>query len=83
MRHRMPQRHPRRARSRVLAGVAALLAVIAIIAVVAGCSSDAAPAPTPPVAAPGSIADPRTLRSRWRGPRRSACTSRPSASTLR
>ena len=56
MRHRTPQRHPRRARSRVPAGVAALLAVIAIIAVVAGCSSDAAPAPTPSVAAPGSIA---------------------------
>jgi hypothetical protein len=56
MRHRMPQRHPRRARSRVPAGVAALLAVIAIIAGVAACSNDAAPAPTPPVAAPGSIA---------------------------
>ena len=56
MRHRIPQRHPRLTRSRVLAGVAALLAIIAIIAVVAGCSSDAAPAPTPSVSAPGSIA---------------------------
>lgn len=58
MRHRMPQRHPRRARSRVPAGVAALLAVIAIIAVVAACSGDAAPAPTPSVAAPGSVVVP-------------------------
>ncbi len=56
MRHRIPQRHPRLARSRVLAGVAALLALIAIIAVVAGCSGDAATAPTPPVSAPGSVA---------------------------
>jgi sortase (surface protein transpeptidase) len=58
MRHRIPQRHLRLARSRVLAGVAALLAVIAIIAGVAACSSDAAPAPTPSVAAPGSIVVP-------------------------
>lgn len=59
MRHRVPQRHPRLTRSRVLAGVAALLAIIAIIVGVAGCSSDAATAPTaptPPVAAPGSAA---------------------------
>ena len=55
MGHHRQGRHPRRARSRVLAGVAALLAVIAIIAIVAGCSSDAAPAPTPSVAAPGSV----------------------------
>ena len=53
MRHRIPKRHPRLARSRVMAGVAALLA---IIAVAAGCSSDAAPAPTPSVSAPGSVA---------------------------
>jgi Sortase domain len=54
MRHRIPERRPRLTRSRVLAGVAALLA---IIAVVAGCSSDAAPAPTPPVSAsvPASV----------------------------
>ena len=56
MRHRIPQRHPRLTRSRVLAGVAALLAIIAIIAVVAGCSSDAVTAPMPSVSAPGSIA---------------------------
>ena len=54
MRHRIPQRHPRLTRSRVLAGVAALLAVIAVVA---GCSSDAAPAPTPSVVGtPGSVA---------------------------
>ena len=53
MRHRIPKRLPRLARSRVMAGVAALLA---IIAVAAGCSSDAAPAPTPSVSAPGSVA---------------------------
>ncbi len=53
MRHRIPERHPRLARSRVMAGVAALLA---IIAVVAGCSSDPVPAPAPSVAAPGSVA---------------------------
>jgi sortase (surface protein transpeptidase) len=53
MRHRIPQRHPRLARSRVMAGVAALLA---IIAVVAACSSDAATAPTPTVSAPASVA---------------------------
>src|SRR4051794_16321717 len=53
MRHRIPKRHPRLARSRVMAGGAALLA---IIAVAAGCSSDAAPAPTPSVSAPGSVA---------------------------
>jgi hypothetical protein len=59
MRHRIPQRHLRLARSRVLAGVAAALlaviAVIAVVAVVAGCSSDAATAPTSPAAAPGSV----------------------------
>ena len=54
MRHRIPERHPRLARSRVLAGVATLLA---IIAVAAGCSSDAAPAvPAPSVSAPSSVA---------------------------
>jgi sortase (surface protein transpeptidase) len=53
MRHRISQRHPRLARSRVMAGVAALLA---IIAVVAACSSDAATAPTPTVSAPASVA---------------------------
>jgi Sortase domain len=52
MRHRIPRRHPRLARSRVLAGVAALLA---FIAVAAGCSNDAAPAPMPSVSAPGSV----------------------------
>jgi Sortase domain len=52
MRHRIPQRHPRLACSRVMAGVAALLA----IAVAAGCSADAAPAPPPSVSAPGSVA---------------------------
>ena len=52
MRHHISQRHPRRTRSRVLAGVAALLAIIAMVA---GCSSDAATAPTPSVAAPGSV----------------------------
>ena len=53
MRHRIPQRHPRLTRSRVLAGVTALLTVIAVAA---GCSSDPAPAPTPSVSAPGSAA---------------------------
>ena len=53
MRRRIPERHPRLARSRVMAGVTALLAVIALAA---GCSSDAAPAPAPSVAAPGSVA---------------------------
>lgn len=55
MRHRIPSRHPRLARSRVMAGVAALLAVVAVAA---GCSSDAAPvpAPAPSVSAPGSLA---------------------------
>jgi len=52
MRHRIPERHPRLACSRVMAGVAALLA----IAVAAGCSGDAAPAPAPSVSAPGSSA---------------------------
>jgi Sortase domain len=56
MRHRIPQRHPRLARYRVLAGVAALLAIITVIVVVAGCSSDAVTAPTPSVSASGSIA---------------------------
>ena len=53
MRHRIPERRPRLTRSRVMAGAAALLA---IIAVAAGCSSDAAPAPTPSVSAPASVA---------------------------
>jgi hypothetical protein len=53
MRYRIPERHPRLARSRVAAGVAALLAVIVVAA---GCSDDAAPAPAPSVAAPGSVA---------------------------
>lgn len=53
MRHRTAQRHPRLARSRVMAGVAALLA---IIAVATGCSNAAAPAPTPTVSTPGSVA---------------------------
>ncbi len=52
MRHRIPERHPRLTRSRVRAGVAALLTV----AVVAGCSVDPAPAPPPSVSAPGSVA---------------------------
>ncbi len=52
MRHRIPERHPRLTRSRVMAGVAALLA---IIAVAAGCSSVAAPAPTPSVSASGRV----------------------------
>jgi Sortase domain len=52
MRHRIPRRHPRLARSRVLAGVAALLA---FIAVAAGCSNDAAPAPMPSVSTSGSV----------------------------
>ena len=56
MRHRIPERRPCLTRSRVMAGVAALLAIIAVIAVAAGCSSDAAPAPTPSVSAPGSVA---------------------------
>jgi Sortase domain len=52
MRHRIPQRHPRLTRSRVLAGVAALLTVIAVAAVAAaGCSSVAAPTPTPSASA--------------------------------
>jgi len=55
MRHRIPQQPPRRARSRVMAGVAALLA---IIAVAVGCSSDPAPAPTPSVSAPAAPAAP-------------------------
>ena len=50
MRHRIPERRPRLTRYRVMAGAAALLA---IIAVAAGCSSDAAPAPTPSVSASG------------------------------
>jgi hypothetical protein len=49
MHHGIPQRRPRLARCRVIAGAAALLT---IMAVVAGCSSDAAPAPTPSVSAP-------------------------------
>ena len=53
MRHRIPERHPRLTRSRVMAGVAALLAVIAVAA---GCSGDAAPAPTSSVSAPASLA---------------------------
>jgi Sortase domain len=53
MRHRIPERRPRLTRSRVMAGAAALLA---IIAVAAGCSSDAAPAPTPSVSAPAGVA---------------------------
>jgi hypothetical protein len=53
MRHRIPERHPRLTRSRVMAGVAALLAVIAVAA---GCSGDAASAPTPSASAPGSVA---------------------------
>jgi Sortase domain len=52
MRHRIPERHPRLTRSRVMAGAAALLAVIAVAA---GCSSDAVPAPTPSVSASGSV----------------------------
>ena len=52
MRHRIPERHPRLTPSRVMAGVAALLAIIAIVA---GCSSVAAPAPTPSVSASGSV----------------------------
>ena len=51
MRHQIVSRHPRRARSRVLAGVAALLALIAVG--IAGCSGGPQPAPTPPVSAPG------------------------------
>jgi hypothetical protein len=54
MRHRSPERRPRLARSRVMAGVGALLALLAIIAVAVGCSNDPAPAPTPSVSAPGS-----------------------------
>ena len=53
MRHRIPERHPRLTRSRVMAGVAALLAVITVAA---GCSGDPAPASTPSVSAPGSVA---------------------------
>jgi hypothetical protein len=53
MRHRIPQRHPRRTLFRVLAGVTALLTVIAVAA---GCSGDAAPAPTPSVSAPAGVA---------------------------
>ena len=53
MRHRIPERYPRLTRSRVLAGVTALLTVIAVAA---GCSSDAAPAPTPSVSGSGSVA---------------------------
>jgi len=53
MRHRIPERHPRLAHSRVMAGVVALLAVIAVAA---GCSGDAAPVSTPSVSAPGSVA---------------------------
>ena len=52
MRHRIPQRHPRLTRSRVLTGVTALLTVIAVAA---GCSSAATPAPTPSVSASGSV----------------------------
>jgi hypothetical protein len=52
MRHRISERHPRLTPSRVMAGVAALLAIIAIVA---GCSSVAAPAPTPSVSASGSV----------------------------
>jgi sortase family protein len=55
MPHRIPQRHPRRTRSRVMAGVAALLAIIALAA---GCSGDAAPGPPPSVAASGSVSPP-------------------------
>ena len=81
MRHRIPQRHPRLTRSRVLAGVTALLAVIAVAA---GCSSDRGSRPdTIGRPAARQRSRPRALRRRWRGPRRSACRSRPSVWTPR
>jgi hypothetical protein len=68
MRHRIPERHPRLAHSRVMAGVVALLAVIAVAA---GC-----PATRLPFDAVGlgarAASRPRALRRRWRvhaGPR--------------
>jgi len=51
MRHQIVSRHPRPARSRVLAGAAALLTLIAVGT--AGCSGGPQPTPTPSASAPG------------------------------